>query len=184
MNRPKIDFTLISEGAPFYALEVTSERRASDDLFDLHLECWAFTFRRFRPGARWNLRMAGGKERFAERPHSEYRAPMFPGYVFARIPDDMFPAVLALPRVMDVVRGASNEPRQVPEDMIAEMVLDVAACRWDEDLPTPSKGSTRHAGGLIIPVNKARSRARRKRVTTRLRKWLDESEGQGLARAA
>jgi hypothetical protein len=99
MNRPKIDFTLISEGAPFYALEVTSERRASDD-------------------------------------------------------------------------------------MIAEMVLDVAACRWDEDLPTPSKGSTRHAGGLIIPVNKARSRARRKRVTTRLRKWLDESEGQGLARAA
>lgn len=182
--RPKIDFTLISEGAPFYALEVTSERRASDDLFDLKLEAWNFTYRRFRPGARWQMRMVAGKERYAERPFSEYRAPMFPGYVFARIPDDMLAKVLDLPRVIDIVRGASNEPRQVPEDMVAEMILDVAACRWDEDLPNPPKGSRYTGAGLIVPVAKARTRSRRRRVTTRLRKWLDESEGHGLARAA
>lgn len=169
---------------PCYALFVVNEARAADDIAALGLECWNFTYRRFRPGATWPLRVVGSRHtRMASRPAVEIRSPLFPGYIFARIPAERFRDVLESPRVVDAVRGASGEPRAVLDSDISAAVLDVLSCAWDEQMPSLSKAALR-AGALIVPVNRARARARRKKATKRLRKWLDDTSPQHLARAA
>jgi hypothetical protein len=170
--------------APFYALRVTHEARAAEDLAREGFECWSFTFKRYRAAAQWELRNVSGRTRVAMRQGSEYRAPLYPGYVFARIPAERFSEALELPRVFGVIRGAGDMPKPIPDGLIDEMVHEVLTCAHDEQVPRPPKNFGPEGRRMVIPKNKARSRKRRKGATQRLRRWIEETDHQHLARAA
>lgn len=166
-----------------YALFVTNGGKASDDLVDAGFECWHFTFKKFCPGAQWEMRSIGGKDRMAIRAASEIRAPLYPGYVFARIPAERFGEALDMPRVIDVVRGAGDMPKPMPSDLIDALVRETLCCAHDEEVPAPTKPSRYPNSYAVIPKNRARSRKRRRSSAQRMRKWLD-AEAQTLPRAA
>lgn len=171
---------------PCYAVFVMDGAKVSDDLVGAGFECWHFTYKRFRPGAQWQLRNVNGRMRVASRAHSEIRSPMFEGYVFARIPPDRFAEVLNNPRVIDVVRGAGDEPRPVPKNTIDEAIRAVLSCEWDEETaPAPKTFNLDKPLKAVVVKNRARARGkRRKGAAKRIRKWLAEGKPQHLAKAA
>jgi len=158
---------------PCYALYVTNERRAAQELAEAGFEAWAPTYRRARPGAAWTLRNVNGRARMASRPPTLIEAPIFPGYILARIPAEGFAVALELPHVVDAVRGASALPREMPESLLGDLVLLVMTGEMDEQLGRAPRVITRK---LVVPLNRARTRKRRKNVARRLRKWLAEDD--------
>lgn len=167
---------------PIYAFRVLNETKAGDDLADAGFECWNLTFKAYRPGASWQLRNVNGRARHAMRLPTEVRRPVFPGYVFARIPAGGFESALESPRVVDVVRDGLGAPKPLPDDLIGDLIRRIyVEFEFDEAVAAPSRRKARQA---VVPLNRARTRRKRRTATARLRKWLDDAETPHLARAA
>lgn len=172
----------------FYAFQVLAERAAANELADARIEYWAPTYRRWRPGATWPLRNVTGTVRIASRPPAPTSAPLFPGYVFAWVPAARFAEVMDLPSVVDVVRGAGGDPLPLPEDLVGEILLEILSGKYDERLPPPPKtwdgSKPKRAARAVVPLNRARARAQRKKAAKRLRRFADACDSEALAEAA
>lgn len=173
----------------FYAFQVLSERAAATELADAKVEYWAPTYRRWKPAASWPLRNVTGTVRIATREAKPTSAPLFPGYIFAWVPAARFAEVMDLPAIVDVVRGAGGDPLPLSDDLVGDLLLEILSGKYDERLPPPPK--TWDGGKLkkvtkkaIVPLNRARARAQRKKAAKRIKRWADGCDSEGLAEAA
>lgn len=129
--------------APVFALYVTNQRKAAQELDEARIEAWYPTFLKLKA-----INRRGGKDLRPE--------PMFPSYVFARIPPGGFNSVHACEHVAYVV-GVAGVPVPVPENVYAELV----------DLATSGRMNER------APATKARPRGIRRKGLESLSAWFD-----------
>ena len=129
--------------APCYALFVTNAKKAAQELEEARLEAWFPTYLRMKP-----INRRGGKDLRPE--------PMFPGYVFARIPMGRFAEARLCEHVSYVVSMA-GVPYPVPEDVFQDIVDLATSGRMNEQ----------------APATKARPRGIRRRGLGALSAWFD-----------
>lgn len=173
----------------FYAFQVLTERGAATELADAKIEYWAPTYRRWKPGASWPLRNVTGTVRIATRAPMPASAPLFPGYIFAWVPASRFAEVMDMPSIVDVIRGAGDDPLPLSDDLVGDLLLEILAGKYDERLPPPPKtwdgSKTKKAPRkAVVPLNRARARAQRKKTAKRLKRWADGCDSDALAEAA
>lgn len=129
--------------APCYAVFVTNPKKAAQELDEARIEAWYPTFLRLKA-----INRRGGRDLRPE--------PMFPGYVFARIPRGGFAQVCACEHVAYVV-GVAGVPYPVPEAIYAGLVDLATSGRMDER----------------APATKARPRGVRARGLESLAAWFE-----------
>lgn len=139
--------------APLYALYVTSERKAVAELSEAGFEVWAPTYKRLKQGPR--------------RVVSLIDAPIFAGYVFARIAPERFSHARLCEHVIRPLTGSDGFPRSVPEEAFADMIILVMSGRLDERAP----------GAKALP------RGTRRRGLASLNEWF-AAAGNAMRRAA
>jgi len=140
---------------PIYALYVQHERKAAEELAEAGFEAWAPTYKRLRQPSQRSRQIA-----------SLIEAPLYPGYVFARIPPERISHAKACERVIGIV-SSNGFPAVIPEDVFGGVVALVLSGRLDERLPW----------------TKARPRGVRRRGLSALNEWF-ELVGQNLRQAA
>lgn len=136
---------------PWYALYCTHERRARFALEDAGLEVFAPTYLRLTRYGRHRLLQP---------------APLLPRYIFARIPEGGFPAVLATEHVVYVL-SSDGKPRDIPDEIISEVMRLVESGRMDERMP----------------AKRARPRGVRLKGLASLNAWFDKAEPEMLEAA-
>lgn len=141
--------------APIYALYVAHERKAADELAEANFEVWAPTYQRLRQP----------RERSRLGP-TLIDAPLYPGYVFARIPAHRFAQAKACERVISII-SCNGAPYPIPEAIFGEVLALVLSGRLDERLP----------------ATKAYPRGMRRRGLSALSAWF-EIMGRGMKAAA
>lgn len=144
---------------PIYALYVLNERRAAEEMAEAGFEVWNPTYlKRLPPRMRSRYRLATLTE-----------APLFPGYIFARIPPGRFHHAKACERVIGVV-SISEQPLPVPQKEFADVIIAIMAGRLNE----------------ALPLTRARPRGNRTRVSAALVEWFEAAgrASRGVKRAA
>lgn len=129
--------------SPVFALYVTHAGKAAQELDEAGIEAWYPTYLRLKA-----INRRGAKDLRPE--------PLFPGYVFARIPPGGFATVSACEHVAYVV-GVSGVPVPIPEPIFAALVDLATSGRLDER----------------APATKARPRGIRRRGLAALAEWFE-----------
>jgi len=153
----------MTDVSPIFALYVSAHRKAEHELSEAGIGTFTPTYMALRPTRqRW-------------RGENLTETPLFQAYVFARIGPEDFPAVLACPHVLAVLRSPGGEPAPIPEEIITDLMVDMLKHRLNDK----------------APATKARPRVIRRRARQRLSKWIEhkhrawyEAASKVTARAA